>query len=292
MVTEVINNDIVLKNVDSFKLSDIFDCGQCFRFNCIEENEYIGTAFGKTVRISQKNDAIIFHNTTYEDFSDVWFDFFDLNRNYTEIKQNLLKSNDPVICNAIEYGNGIRILKQDLWETVISFIISASNNIPRIKGIIERLCSEFGEPHEYEGNIYYSFPSPEIIAQLDETSLSCIRAGFRTKYILNCARLAVSGELDLNMLYKLPTVEAKKILMSVPGIGNKVSDCILLFALAKFDSFPIDVWIKRIMEHCSFDGKEQTIPVIADFAQANFGADSGIAQQYLFYYARSLHIGT
>ena len=138
MIIEIVNNDIVLKNTDSFKLCDIFDCGQCFRFNRLENGDYIGTAFEKTIRISQNEDTVVLHNTTAEDFENVWYHFFDLDRDYSKIKQSLLKADDDVIRSAIEYGSGIRILKQDLWETIISFIISASNNIPRIKGIIER----------------------------------------------------------------------------------------------------------------------------------------------------------
>ena len=292
MIIEIVNNDIVLKNTDSFKLCDIFDCGQCFRFNRLENGDYIGTAFEKTIRISQNEDTVVLHNTTAEDFENVWYHFFDLDRDYSKIKQSLLKADDDVIRSAIEYGSGIRILKQDLWETIISFIISASNNIPRIKGIIERLCKEFGVPHEYEGNTYYSFPSAHTIAALDKEALSSIRAGFREKYILKCAQLVDSGEFDLVKLFTLSTADAKKELMSLSGIGNKVSDCILLFALGRFDSFPVDVWIKRIMEYCYFKNTEQTIPTISDFAKRNFGENGGIAQQYLFYYARSLHIGT
>ena len=292
MIIEIVNNDIVLKNTDSFKLCDIFDCGQCFRFNRLENGDYIGTAFEKTIRISQNEDTVVLHNTTAEDFENVWYHFFDLDRDYSKIKQSLLKADDDVIRSAIEYGSGIRILKQDLWETIISFIISASNNIPRIKGIIERLCKEFGVPHEYEGNTYYSFPSAHTIAALDKEALSSIRAGFREKYILKCAQFVDSGEFDLDKLFTLSTADAKKELMSLSGIGNKVSDCILLFALGRFDSFPVDVWIKRIMEYCYFKNTEQTIPTISDFAKRNFGENGGIAQQYLFYYARSLHIGT
>lgn len=286
------NNNIILENAVDFDLKDIFTCGQCFRFNETGDCEYTGTAFGRTVRISQLGNRVVFHNTSEADFRNVWFDYFDLGRDYSAIKAQLLKADDNVMKNAVRYGSGIRILKQELWETVVSFIISASNNIPRIKKIIGLLCENFGEKHYYEGNVYFSFPQPKVIANLSENDLSVIRAGFRTKYILACAKAVDSGEFDLASLFELSTADAKKALMSLSGIGNKVSDCILLFALNRFDSFPIDVWIKRIVEFCYFENREQSIKTISEFASERFGALGGIAQQYLFYYAHDLRIGT
>ena len=292
MVTQIINGNIILKNLRDFKLADIFDCGQCFRFNPDGNGGYIGTAFSKTVRITQDDDTITLHNTTEEDYINIWRGYFDLDRDYGAMKSALLKSDDEIMENAIKYGSGIRILKQELWETLISFIISASNNIPRIKKIIESLCTHFGEPHEYEGNVHYSFPTVHTVAELTPEDISCIKAGFREKYILKAAQLIDNGEFILDDMYSMSTSDAKKALMSLPGVGNKVSDCILLFSLNRFDSFPVDVWIKRIMEYCYFDNTEQTIPAISEFASNNFGKLGGIAQQYLFYYARSLKIGT
>lgn len=286
------NGNIIIREVTDFKLSDTFNCGQCFRFNTCDDGGYIGTAHGKTVRITQDNNTVILHNTSERDFYDIWYDFFDFDRDYGSIKSYLAKDGDPIMQNAAEYGSGIHILRQDIWETVVSFIISASNNIPRIKKIIELLCSNFGTPHTYEGNTYYSFPDAHTLAMLSFEELDVIRAGFRTKYILSCAKLADSGEFDLKKLFDMETADAKRELLKIKGVGNKVADCILLFSLNRFDSFPVDVWIKRIMEYCYFDNTPQTIPVIFDFAQKRFGNLGGIAQQYLFYYARSLKIGT
>lgn len=286
------NNDILIKNVTDFKLSDIFDCGQCFRFNPDGNGGYIGTAYCKTVRITQAGDTVTLHNTSKSDFDSIWRNFLDLDRDYTAIKRELTKNTDTVMLNAIDYGGGIRILKQDLWETVISFIISASNNIPRIKKIIELLCTNFGTSHIYEGKTYYSFPDAKTIASLHPEELDVIRAGFRTKYIYACAKCVADGEFELDKLFKMSTQDAKRELMKLNGIGNKVADCILLFALNRFDSFPVDVWIKRIMEYCYFENEPQEIPVISELASAKFGELGGIAQQYLFYYARSLKIGT
>lgn len=292
METVFNNGDILLKNVADFKLCDVFDCGQCFRFNLGGDGSYIGTAFGKTVRISQTDEAVVLHSTTCEDFDSVWYHFLDLDRDYSSIKATLTRNSDPIMTAAMQHGDGIRILNQELWETIISFIISASNNIPRIKKIIQSLCENFGEPHTYEGRTYYSFPTPDVIAQLSEAELSVIKAGFRTKYILACAKAVQNGSFDLGLISKLSTPDAKQRLMSLNGVGNKVSDCILLFSLGRFDSFPIDVWIKRVMEHCYFNGEEQSIKTISDFASKQFGELGGIAQQYLFHYARCLRIGT
>ena len=292
MKISVENNNIVIENVTDFKLSDTFDCGQCFRFNPCSENSYIGTAYSKTVRITQDNDTVILHNTSIDDFDSIWREFLDLDRDYKSIKKSLVKNNDAVMRNAVEYGSGIHILKQELWETIISFIISASNNIPRIKKIIECLCQNYGTPHTYEGKTYYSFPDAVTLARLSLDELDCIRAGFRAKYILACAKAVASGEFDLYSLYTMDTYDAKTSLMTLNGIGNNGADCISLIALNKFNAFPIDVWIKRIMEYCYFNNTEQTIPIISQFAEDRFGNLGGIAQQYLFFYARSLKIGT
>jgi N-glycosylase/DNA lyase len=277
------NNNIILTNTVDFKLEHIFDCGQCFRFNKIEDNAYFGVAFGRALKISQDGSTVTLYDTSEQDFYDIWFDFFDFSRDYGEIKNRL--SDDSVLREAIKYGDGIRILNQDLWETIISFIISASNNIPRIKGIIERFCENYGDEIHYMGNTYYSFPTPEKTASLSKEDLSVIRAGFRDKYIMDAAEKINGGELRLDYIKSLPTPEAKKTLMTINGVGNKVSDCILLFGLNRADAFPIDVWIKRIMEYCYFDG-EQSVNTISRFAEEKFGDIGGYAQQYLFFWAR------
>lgn len=283
------DNDLIVTGLKDFKLNHIFDCGQCFRFNSVCENTYFGVAHGKALKISQLDDIVTLYDTSKEDFENIWFDFFDLNRDYGEIKSTL--SSDSVMREAISYGDGIRILNQDLWESVVSFIISASNNIPRIKGIIERFCESFGEKIEYMGGLYYSFPTPEKVASLTREDLSVIRAGYRDKYILDAAKKFCSGELSDKYIKSISTPDAKKALMSINGIGNKVSDCILLFGLGRADSFPVDVWIKRIMEYCYFDS-EKSISEISKFAEDKFGILGGFAQQYLFFYARENKIGT
>ncbi|MBR3791101.1 MAG: DNA-3-methyladenine glycosylase 2 family protein [Clostridia bacterium] len=282
-----INNNLVLTNIKDFNLDNIFDCGQCFRWNKQNDGAYIGVANSHALKISQKNDTVTLYDTSIEDFNNIWFNYFDFKTNYQEIKEIL--SNDSVLKSATEFGDGIRILNQDLWECVVSFIISASNNIPRIKKIINTLCELCGDEINYMGETYYSFPTPEKIHSLGISGIEPIKAGFRDKYIISAAEFFMN---DFNDAYfeLLDYKSAKKELMRINGIGNKVADCILLFALSKRNSFPVDVWIKRVVEHFYFE-EEQTIEIIQKFSQEKFGKLGGYAQQYLFYYAREQKIG-
>ena len=282
------NGNTVLKNVKDFNLRHIFDCGQCFRWNLDADGAYEGVAKGHALRISQSGENVVLYQTSVEEFQDIWYDYFDFSRDYGKIKEEL--SADDVLKKAIPYGDGIRILKQELFETVISFIISASNNIPRIKKIVENLCCNFGEKISYMGEIFYTFPTPEKINSLTLEDLSVIKAGFRDKYILDAAEKFVSGEISYDKLLNMSAADAKKMLMTIKGVGNKVADCIVLFGLSKCESFPVDVWIKRIMEYCYFDG-EESIEKISAFAKEKFGVLGGYAQQYLFFYARENKIG-
>lgn len=288
MRIDIDKNNIILTGVRDFDIHHIFGCGQCFRFNRVGDNTYIGTACGRALRISQNGGDVTLYNTSAEDFTNIWYNYFDLGTDYSTIKEVL--SADSVMREACSFGDGIRILRQPLWETVVSFIISASNNIPRIKGIIERLCENFGDKIIYEGNTFYSFPTSEALAELSPEDLSVIRAGFRDKYIIDAANKFASGELSDKYMRTLSASDAKKALMSINGVGNKVSECILLFGLSHTKSFPVDVWIKRIIEHCYF-GSEQSIDTISRFANEKFGALGGYAQQYLFYWARENKIG-
>lgn len=283
------DNNLVVTGLKDFNLKHIFDCGQCFRFNQIDENTYFGIAKGRALKISQSGDTVTLYETTENDWNEIWFDYFDLGRDYGKIKAIL--SEDNIMKTAVSYGDGIRILNQDLWETVISFIISASNNIPRIKGIIERFCENYGDKITYMGNTYYSFPDIKTAASLTKENLSVLRSGFRDKYIMDAAAKFSSGELSDAYIRSLSTPDAKKALMSINGIGSKVANCILLFGLGRTDSFPVDVWIKRIMEYCYFDDV-QSIETISAFAENKFGALGGFAQQYFFFYARENKIGT
>ncbi|HSH36166.1 DNA-3-methyladenine glycosylase [Schnuerera sp.] len=284
------NNQIIIKKMMDFEPKHIFECGQAFRWYVEEDASYTAIHKSKVINVKRDGKDIIFSNTNMEDFENIWYDYFDLGRDYGEIKKELSK--DPILNEAIKFGQGIRILNQDPYETTISFIISANNQIPRIKRSIELISQKYGESiGSYNGKEYYSFPGPEILASIDEKELedNC-KVGYRAKYIVNTSKMIKNKEIDLDKLFKLPTETAKEILMRLPGVGPKVSNCILLFSLNKNEAFPIDVWVKRVMESLYFKENTSTKKISA-YAEENFGSLGGFAQQYLFYYARELGIG-
>lgn len=282
-----LKNNIILSDVEDFNLQHIFDCGQCFRWDKLDNNTYTGVAKNKALKISMNKNCVTLYDTSLYDFNNFWYDYFDFGTDYSKIKKEL--SADPVLNDAINYGYGIRILNQDLFECVISFIISASNNIPRIKKIINTLCTLYGDKISYMGKTYYSFPTPQKIYSAGLYGLSKINAGFRDKYILSAAKFFLE-EFDDDFFKNLDYDSAKKELLRIYGVGNKVADCILLFSLSKRNSFPVDVWVKRVMEYFYFEN-EESIKTIKDFSQNKFKNLGGYAQQYLFYYARDMKIG-
>ena len=266
--------NVYIKHIYAFDIVKTFECGQCFRFDKTEDG-YRGVAKGKLIDLCQKEDGVIISGITKREFEDTFFDYFDLARDYSEIDKTL--SQDPVLSKIIPFGNGIRILKQDPFETLISFIISSTNNIPRIKKIIASLCENFGQRKESDGVEYFDFPTPEKLASLSLSDLAVIRAGFRDKYILDCAKKVASGEICLDAVAKTDYENAAKMLMGIKGVGRKVADCSLLFGFGFLESFPKDVWIKRVLKILYNAESEKEI---------DFYGYGGIAQQYLFYYAR------
>ncbi len=264
------NGNIELHGAQNFVLSETLDCGQAFRWQEIEQGLWQGVAFGKYLKLSAKNDVITFYDTTLEDFNNIWHSYFDLDRNYGEIIASL--SGDEVLKTASSFAGGIRILRQEPWEALCSFIISQNNNIPRIKGIVERLCDNFGERINEN---FCTFPTAERIAALSLEDLAVLRSGFRAKYILDAAKKVSSGEIDLETLKTASLDEARAELMKIYGVGAKVADCTLLFGLSHIDAFPKDVWIKKAMEKL-FGG------ILPECASPY----AGIAQQYIFHYAR------
>ena len=247
-------------------LNHIFECWQCFRWNEQADESYIGVANGEVVRAYVDGDKVILDGTDDVEF---WTHYFDCGFDYEGAKERFAQ--DGILKKCIDYGFGIRILRQDLFETIISFIISANNNIPRIKGIIERLCGE-----------NCAFPTAESIVDMGLEKLSTIGAGYRDKYIYKTAKVILNGDVDLDEIVKLPTSEARKELLKLHGVGPKVADCILLFGMSRFDVFPSDVWIKRILN----DTYNCPPNKICEFAEEKFGEYRGLAQQYLFYYFR------
>ncbi len=282
-----IDNNLIIEDYDSFVLRETFECGQCFRWDeC--DGGYIGVAHGRALKITEEDDKIVLHSASLDDWNSIWCKYFDMERDYASIKSNL--SHDDILKKAISFGGGIRILNQDPFECLVSFIISASNNIPRIKKIIDSLCRNFGDKITYLGKDYYTFPTPERLASLSLEDLNVIKAGFRDKYILNAAKCVAGGFTDLESLKNASFEYAKTELLKLSGVGNKVADCVLLFSLEKYSSFPVDVWIKRIVEYCYFD-TEQTNDAVSEFARQRFADLGGFAQQYLFYWARENKIG-
>lgn len=273
-------NKITVSGKD-FSLAHTFDCGQCFRWNRDADGSYVGVAGGRAARLREEGGSVVIENCSDEDFAAFWRGYFDLERDYGEIKKAV--SVNGVMRGAVEYGWGIRLLKQEFFETLISYIISQNNSIPNIKRVVERLCEAYGEPIEFEGGVRYSFPTADVLAALEPADFRALGAGFRDKYISGAARLAASGELSEAALLALPTAEARRELMKVKGVGNKVCDCVMLFALGRYDLFPTDTWINKVMAEKFGTG---SVEGAKSEGERLFGGYSGFAQQYLFYWRR------
>lgn len=280
----------ILNNVQSFELKDIFDCGQCFRWNAEDDGSYTGV-FGKNVlNIKKIGNDIIFKGICEGNIEKIVNNYFDLDRDYERIKKRLSKI-DENMKESVTYGNGIRILNQDLWETIISFIISANNNIPRIKGIIERLSKSYGDKIEYNDKIYYTFPTPEQLKDVTVEEHRKLGLGFRDIRLYETTQMILKKEVDLEEMKKNPnTMEVREQLLTLSGVGPKVADCILLFStLKRFEVFPIDVWVRRVMNDLYIkqeDENKVSKKQIERIAREKFGDLAGLAQQYLFYWRR------
>ncbi len=287
------DNKVIVEGVKDFCLEHIFDCGQCFRWEAQRDGSYTGLAFGKVVNMqfvadSENGGRLIIDNCTAEDFEGIWRPYLDLDRDYGQIKEELRKG-DNVIEDAMEYGSGIRILKQDLWETMVSFIISQNNNIPRIKGCIESLCRLLGTAAApYGGREYYNIPAAEALAPLAATDLAPCKLGYRARYLVETARqVTEAGGPDQVALRLAESQDPAAELTRFCGVGPKVANCIALFGLGHYDAFPIDVWVRRVMNQL-YGIDEKDTKTMAAYAKEHFGSYGGFAQQYLFYYIRSL----
>lgn len=280
---------LILKH-ESFDPKDIFTCGQCFNFFEEEDGSYTAVFLGKIINLKKEGDFTLIDNVSLDDFYEYFYDYFDLGVNYDGIKEKISKN--ETIKKACNYGAGIRILNQEFFETLISFIISANNQIPRIKKAVREISKMYGDYiGEYRGRKYYSFPSPEKLSQAKPEDLrEYARVGFRDKRIVQSAKIVNEGFFDFNEDIKKDSKDLGKKLQELPGIGPKVSDCILLFAFHKRETFPVDVWIKRVMEEL-FIKKEVPKKKISAYAHDYFGKDAGYVQQYLFYYGRENAIG-
>lgn len=271
--------------IGPFDLEATAECGQAFRWNRLEDGGYLGIVGDLVIKAYQHGDALRVITNGGEDSVGFIRDYFDLDRDYRSIEEKLCAF--PELKPAVEFCSGNRILHQQPWETLVSFILSANNSIPNIKRTIERMARCFGTPVEFEGETYYTFPSPEALAASSESEIRDTRCGFRGKYVIAAARMVAEGEIDLEEIQELPTEEARKILMQIPGVGRKIADCVLLFSMRKFDAFPVDVWIRRVVEHLYFDGAEVPMKKLIEFAEKRFGPLAGFAQQYLYHYTRT-----
>ncbi len=270
MTASQIGKNVVLTQTDNLDIALTLDCGQAFRWQKTDDGCWQGVALGKFLKLNQEGTTITLYDTTIDDFNTYWQRYFDLERDYKGI---LSSYDDESLITACREYPGIRILKQDEWEAICSFIISANNNIPRIKGIIERMCEAFGE----KTGDSFSFPSPEVIAKCTVEDLAPLRSGFRAKYIIDAAQKISSGEVDIEKIKQLPFDEAKQELLKIKGVGEKVAQCSLLYGFGRMEAFPVDVWVKRIVSELYPDGLPECIK-----------GTEGIAQQYLFHWRRNL----
>ena len=279
-----------IKNIDSFELKDIFDCGQCFRWNKEDDGSYTGVFKGNVLNVSKNDKEITFKGVCNGNIKDVVEEYFDLNRDYEKIKEELSKI-DENMKTSIEYGKGIRILNQDLFETIISFIISANNNIPRIKGIIERLSKKYGDEIIWNDKKYYAFPTAKSLKNVSVKEYRDLGLGFRDIRLYETVKMILEGKVNLEELEKNKnTMEVREKLLELSGVGPKVADCILLFSdLKRFEVFPIDVWVRRVMNDLYIKKEDETKvnkKEIEKLAKEKFGDLAGLAQQYLFYWRR------
>ena len=284
-------NNVVLSDYDSFVISQTLECGQCFRFEKIKDEDYAVIARGKLLHIFADNGSIVFENTTEDDFKGIWLRYFDFERDYKSIKETL-SSSDNTLSDAVKYAPGIRILNQDFFECLISFIISQNNRIPMIKKVVSNISQKYGK---FIGNLngvdYYSFPEPEALSTAAEAELMECKTGFRAKYIIDAVEKVISGDINPEKFSSMSTDEVRSELMKIKGVGPKVADCVMLFSLGRSDAFPTDVWVKRVMSYFYFNGEDTPVKVIHKSAYDKFGIYAGFAQQYLFNYAREFKIG-
>ncbi|MDR1528060.1 MAG: hypothetical protein LBS22_00510 [Puniceicoccales bacterium] len=259
---------IEVKNAD-FCIEQIANSGQCFRINRLGSADiWQVVAFGKVLAVHRVDRTTSVFHCSLEEFQSIWVDYFDLRRDYGMIKDLILMADDPFLRNAVAHGSGLRILYQDLWEVIVSFIISQRNNIPRIKSTIEKLCAPYA----------YAFPSPHILAQYAEKDFCNLGLGYRARYLMDIAENVETGIFDMEYLKTLSSGRAIAYLKNFNGIGEKVANCIALYGLHRLEAFPVDTWISRIIRNQYGE----------NFNIKNFSPYAGVVQQYMFFYQRSL----
>jgi hypothetical protein len=284
------DNLVILEDVENFDAKAIFTCGQAFRWYEEKNGSFTTVHLGRVLNVLNEDDKVIFKGTNLEEFNEIWIDYFDLNTDYQSIRKSL--ANNKILANAMEYGKGIRILNQNHFEMLISFIISANNMIPRIRKSIEVISMRYGKfICEDENRKYYSFPTVEELSKATVEELrEFAKVGFRDKRIFDTVNMIKNENIDLDSFENLKTDNLREELLKFSGVGNKVADCIMLFSYKRGEVFPVDVWIKRVMEEL-FIKEETPVKKISKEADRIFGKYAGYAQQYLFYYGREEKIG-
>ena len=284
------DNLVILEDVENFDAKAIFTCGQAFRWYEEKDGSFTTVHLGRVLNVLNEDDKVIFKGTNLEEFNEIWIDYFDLNTDYQSIRKSLV--NNEILANAMEYGKGIRILNQNHFEMLISFIISANNMIPRIRKSIEVISMRYGKfICEDENRKYYSFPTVEELSKATVEELrEFAKVGFRDKRIFDTVNMIKNENIDLDSFENLETDNLREELLKFSGVGNKVADCIMLFSYKRGEVFPVDVWIKRVMEEL-FIKEETPVKKISKEADRIFGKYAGYAQQYLFYYGREEKIG-
>ena len=264
---------MVERKLKNFDLGQICDSGQCFRMRRQSEDTFQILASDREIEVTRRADRWLFHCEEKE-FAQFWEQYFDLKEDYERYREQI-NPRDRYLRNAAEFGIGIRILRQDLWEMIVSFLISQQNNIVRIRRCIENLCESYGEKKIGGGvGVYYAFPRPEVLAGLQEDALKGCNLGYRSKYVVRSAQSVVSGEIDLNQVRTMPYSKARTELQKLYGVGEKVADCICLFALHQLEAFPIDTHIHQVLERHYRRG----------FPNRRYWKCRGVMQQYIFYY--------
>lgn len=284
------DNLVILEDIENFDAKAIFTCGQAFRWYEEKDGSFTTVHLGRVLNVLNEDDKVIFKGTNLEEFNEIWIDYFDLNTDYQSIRKSL--ANNKILANAMEYGKGIRILNQNHFEMLISFIISANNMIPRIRKSIEVISMRYGKfICQDENRKYYSFPTVEELSKATVEELrEFAKVGFRDKRIFDTVNMIKNENIDLDSFENLETDNLREELLKFSGVGNKVADCIMLFSYKRGEVFPVDVWIKRVMEEL-FIKEETPVKKISKEADRIFGKYAGYAQQYLFYYGREEKIG-
>ena len=277
----------IVVRVECFNLKYTLECGQCFRWNKLDEKYYVGVIKDRAIKIKQEGDKLYISSNNMYNLQEVIFEYFDINTDYSKVEKRISKIDDNVN-NAVKNTSGIHILNQDFFETLISYIISANNNIPRISKSVNLISQKYGKKVIFENEEYYLFPTPNELKNVSEEDFKKCGVGFRARYLNHAVEGILSKKINIEKLKELPINKLKMELLKIMGVGPKVADCILLFSCKRREVFPIDVWVERVMTNLYFKdyGRAMKKKEILEYAEKYFGNDAGIVQQHLFYNVR------